>query len=275
MTTRAKEVKIKDCLPIVNGLWNSINYSFPEEFNITASQLDILMLSSWSMRTAAPILNVIHNSDDGTTMLTHQELEVLAGIIKGMYKHKWDKMMAVAVEEYDPIHNYYDSLEETIEFTEGESTSKTSSGTNSNTRTDNLTDTKSDARSITETHNMQYSGTDSGSDNVYGFNSSTAVGDRTTSGSNSNSETGSITTGHSGSITETNTGTQTNSGTNSSSESARNDSGGEKTRSYTKTGNIGNISTQKLLNEEIDLWKYNFISEMVRDVINFVSLPLY
>ena len=298
--------KIKDCLPLVNGLWTHINYDFPDIFDIDPSQLDIMFLSSWSMRTAAPLLNVIHDSTVQLP-LSSQELDNLAGIINGMYKHKWDKLMAVAVAEYDPIHNYYDSLSETIEYSEEVDSSKSGSDSHSNTRTDNLsegrnltnsntdtfnkTDATTDTRSITETHNMSNSGSNSNQDNVYGFNSSTAVGEGNSSGTNSNLESGTITTVHSGSLsttqtgtisssgteggTITNTGTQQNVGSGTNSETGSNDTAGERTREYTKTGNIGNISTQKLLNEEIELWKYNFICEIMRDVAGLITLPIY
>lgn len=241
-----KAKKIKDCLPLVNGIWSKINYEFPEIFDIDASQLDIMFLSNWSMRTAAPILKVIH-SDEDTSMLTEAELITLANMINGIYKHRWDKLMAVAEMEYDPIHNYHDHLVESIEYSEDVDSSK--SGTGSTSKND------------TETHNMNNSGTNSNQDNIYGFNSSTAVGEGNNSGTNSNLESGTI--------------TDVQSGTSSNSETGSNDTTGERSREYTKTGNIGNISTQKLLNEEIDLWKYNFIHEMMRDVANFVSLPIY
>lgn len=266
--------KIKECLPLVDGIWKHIDYEFPEEFSLTSSQLDTIFLSNWSQRLAAPVLRVVHN-DETTTMLTQAELETLAGLINGMYKHRWDKLMDVALAEYDPIHNYYDELTESTEYGEGVTHSKTAGGSSSNTRTDNLTDTKTDGRTITETRNLQNSGTNSSENGIYGFNSSSAVGDTTSSGSNSNSETGTVTTGHAGNITETNTGTQSNSGTTSSTESGSDETTGTKSRTYTKTGNIGNISTQKLLNEELELWQYNFVYEMMRDVINFVSLPTY
>lgn len=317
-----KTKKIKDCLPLVNGIWTKIDYQFPEIFDIDASQLDVLFLSNWSMRTAAPILNVLH-ADESTSMLTQEELTQLAEIINGMYKHRWDKLMAVAEMEYDPIHNFSDHLVESIEYTEGVDGSKSSSGSRNDTRTDNLstlttdrrsktdtfntTDTETDNlsntetlnKTITETRNMNNSGSNSNQDNVYGFNSSTAVGERNNSGTNSNLEsgtiadahtgtvtnaktgtvanakTGTVTSANDGTLTEANTGTQTNAGTSSNSETSSNDTEGEKTREYTKTGNIGNISTQKLMNEEIELWKYNFIHEIMRDVANFVSLPIY
>ena len=333
-----KKAKIKDCLPLVNGIWNHIDYEFPEIFDIDSSQLDIVFISNWSMRTAAPILKVIH-SDDHTTMLTSGELDTLADIINGMYKHKWDRLMAVAEMEYDPIHNFSDHLVEEIEYSEDIDGSKSGSVNSTSTRTDNLTKTERDQRAYTDTFNtsdtetrnatdtdthnltvtetdereieesrdLSNSGDNSSADNIYGFNSSTAVGDRNSSGDFSNSESGSVTTTHSGddttvtsgtvgtthtgtitnaktgtvgrsnngTITTTDTGTQGTVGSNTTSETSSNDTAGERTREYTKTGNIGNLSTQKLLNEEIELWKYNFILEMMRDVINFVSLPIY
>ena len=301
-----QEITIKDCLPLVNGLWSHINYSFPDIFDIDASQLDILFLSSYSMRTPSPLLHVIHDSTVQLP-LSSQELDTLAGIINGMYKHKWDKLMDVAVAEYDPIHNYYDSLSEIVQYSEDVDISKTGTGSHTDTRTDNLTetrnlqkgntdtfnktDTTTDTRTITETHNMNNSGSNSSEDNIYGFNSSTAVGDSNSSGSNSNLETGTITDVHSGTMsvaqtgtiqsagsetgTVANTGTQQNVGNSSSSESGSNDTSGERSREYVKTGNIGNISTQKLLNEEIELWKYNFICEIMRDVAGTITLPIY
>lgn len=333
-----KTKKIKDCLPLVNGLWTHINYDFPDIFDIEPSQLDILFLSNWSMRTAAPIMNVIH-SDEYTSMLNDEELTNLAGIVNGMYKHKWDKLMAVALAEYDPIHNYSDHLIETVEYSEGVDGTKSASGSNSSTRTDNLTRTESggrgytdtynvtdtetdnlstsnsktgsenltDTRSSTETRNLSNTGSNSSAENIFGFNSSTAVGDKTGSGSNSGSETGTIGISHtggtstgtiesgsetktgtvtnaktgtegrsySGTLTEENTGTQGNIGSSTNSETTSNDTEGERTREYTKTGNIGNISTQKLLNEELDLWKYNFICEIMRDVVGLITLPIY
>lgn len=297
--------KIRDRLPIINGLWTHINYQFPDVFDIQSSQLDVLFLSHWSLRTSGPIIELIHRGDDDT--LSSAELEELAGIILGIYKNKWDKMMAVATMEYDPIHNYNDHLIETIAYTESLDGTKSSSGTNSNTRTDNLHKTETDARGYThtynttdtrtdnltelETRNLNNTGNDSNAHNIYGFNSVASVGESDTSGTNSNLESGSITTGNtgtqasaktgtegrtnSGTLTEDNTGTQTNAGSTSSSETIGNDTEGEKTREYTKTGNIGNISTQKLLNEELDLWKYNFIYEMMHDVAKFITIPIY
>lgn len=266
--------KIKDCLPLVNGIWYYIDYQFPEVFDIDSSQLDIMFMSNWSMRTAAPILNLIHQDED-TTMLTPIELLQLSSVLKGMFKNKWDKMMNVATIEYDPIHNYHDHMIEEIEYGEEVDRTKSGSGSNTNTRTDNLSEVSTDTRQVQESRNLTNTGSNSNQNNVYGFNSSTAVGESNNSGNNSMLESGTVTTAHSGNLTTTNTGTQADSGSNSYSETGGDDTSGTRNREYTKEGNIGNISTQKLLKEELDLWKYNFLCEMMRDVANFVSLPIY
>lgn len=266
--------KIKDCLPLINGIWYYIDYQFPEVFDIDSSQLDIMFMSNWSMRTAAPILKLIHQDED-TNMLTPVELLQLSSVLKGMFKNKWDKMMNVAILEYDPIHNYHDHMIEEIEYGEEVDRTKTGTGSNSNTRTDNLSEVSTDARQIQDTRNLSNTGSNSNQNNVYGFNSSTAVGESNNSGNNSMLESGTITTAHSGNLTTTNSGTQTDSGSNSYSETGGDDTSGTRNREYTKEGNIGNISTQKLLKEELDLWKYNFLLEMMRDVANVVSLPIY
>ena len=270
-----KRAKIKECLPIVDGLWSKIDYQLPQIFDLTPSQLDVIFLSNWAERFTAPIINVVRETTHDGETLSSAELTKLADIIKGMYSHKWDKNFAVAVAEYDPLHNYYDELNEHVSYGEEKAGSKTSTTSDSNTRTDNLSEVKTDARQVLGTRNLANSGTDSSQEGVYAFNSSTAVGDRNSSGSNSGSETGTITTANSGSITTGNTGTQTNVGSNTYSESDGNETLGERFREYTKTGNIGNISTQKLMNEELDLWKYNFILEMMRDVVEFITLPFY
>lgn len=361
MIAMKQKPKIKDCLPITNGIWAHINYEFPDIFDVDPSQLDLLFLSNWSMRTAAPVLRVIH-LDENTTMLNDEELTMLAGLVDGMFKHKWDKLMEVAVAEYDPIHNYYDTLSESIEYSEEGGSTKSGSSTNSSTRTDNLSQTEADTRQIEERKNLSeghtnsstevktqttpgytqqvtdghtqqstpgyteqdenhkaYTEQDSNSKHVTeeliaGFNSSnysegnktisdagkvytsqgkinnsqgtintsqgkidSSIGVVTTTdnGSENITNTGTDTTVHSGNVITTNTGTQGTSGSASNSETASDDKSGERTREYTKSGNIGNISTQKLLNEEIELWKYNFICEIMRDVANFVSLPIY
>lgn len=49
----------------------------------------------------------------------------------------------------------------------------------------------------------------------------------------------------------------------------------ERERTVTHSGNIGNISPQDLLLQEIELWRWNFIYEVMDDVKQFLTIPLY
>ena len=46
-------------------------------------------------------------------------------------------------------------------------------------------------------------------------------------------------------------------------------------RSGRHFGNIGNITSQKMIGEEIDLWKWNYMREVLNDVKEFCTLPVY
>ena len=164
-----KAQKIKQILPINNGLFSKMSYTFPS--GITKSNLDLMFISNYGQRNPSPIVETIQ-SDYGE-VLTAQELETLANSIVEMYKDRWDKLGNIYDIEYDPIHNYLDEWEDSSEeVLDGEST-KTSSGstvygkTQSGTilRTDNLTErnvyeedttsTRTDDLTKTETRNLE------------------------------------------------------------------------------------------------------------------------
>lgn len=226
------------------------------------------------------------------------------------------------------------------------------------TRTDNLNDSKTYSGSDSTTHQggnftetttrqLSTSGTQSGSNSVYGFNSATSVGDsevdNTTSGTenetvgkvytgtktDSLSKSGTDSTDHTGTqrnvinldkdSTKTNTGTQTisetisvtdntsnndnqtNTTTSEGSSSTTNESSQQavsssdmqtgntsqldensvisralnRARRYSHKGNIGNFTPQQLIKQEIELWRWNFIDEVLNDVKDLISIPIY
>ena len=187
------------------------------------------------------------------------------------------------------------------------------------TRTDNLH----------EVRDTDTTSSDTGSDanNLYGFNSATAVGHDTSSSSNSGSNnvdetidnTGTQATVDSGSDTRANTGTQSTTGTDTGTVTTANtgteqnaltgtertvtDNTGTRTVAQTDTlsgvdttrdtgsthdiestgrdrsgrhfGNIGNLTSQKQIQEEINLWRWNYVKEILNDVSEFCCLPVY
>lgn len=83
--------------------------------------------------------------------------------------------------------------------------------------------------------------------------------------------------------TQTNAGTQTNRREDNLTSSSQNQSSltrtgtdvHEKYKSYTRIGNIGNLTTQQMLREEIELWQWNFINSVMEDVRDLLTLAIY
>lgn len=206
---------------------------------------------------------------------------------------------------------------------------------NSESRTDNLMETDTFGKTSTRTDNLHEvvdedstnAGTESGADNLYGFNSAAAVGHDTNSSSNSGTgtvdrttdNTGTQATAEGGSNTKANTGTQSSNGTDTGTVTTANTgtradaqtgtvgvsgtntgtqdtdqtttlSGVDTTRDTGSTqedettdrdrsgrhfGNIGNLTSQKQIKEEIELWKWNYVATILTDVKEFCCLPVY
>lgn len=48
-----------------------------------------------------------------------------------------------------------------------------------------------------------------------------------------------------------------------------------RTRTVVRQGNIGNITTQRFILEQIEVLRQNFIQEVINDVKNFITVPIY
>lgn len=292
---RDQSLKVKRMFPLTNGIFHYIDYQFPEEIEITDDQLDFLFISSWGMRIVAPIVLVLRDGPWEDGALTEQELIYLGALIKNMYKYKWDKLAELLSLEYDPIHNYSDTFHEEV----------TENGTDNNTVTHDTTVTdnrtmdidksvtdsgsertvKSGSSNKTRTDNLSETVEATGANDLYGFNSEEAVGADTnvshstklntgtqaTAGTDSGESTvygGLIHTtdeGHVDHSTSAKTGTVETEGENTHN----------KVRDYTHLGNIGNITTQQLISEEIKLWHWNLINQILNDVKDFLTIPVY
>lgn len=281
-------------LPMSNGLFAHINYLFPAALQITNQELDLAFLTSWGLRLCAPVIHVVHQ-DTTVSQLTDSELTTLASLILDMYKWKWDKLSELLSIRYDPIHNYMDDFTETISEnieasktrtpdllysddtaistnkTDTESGSRTTvnSGQHSNTRTDDLTES--------------VHGTDN--NNLYGFNSEEAVGADTGASNTTRHNTGTVgdagtdsseSTLHGGIVhtiedSQATLGEKRTTGTDSEESS----SDRARTREFVHKGNIGNLTTQQLINQEIELWRWTLIQQVLTDVKDFLTLPVY
>lgn len=123
-----------------------MNYQWRAE--ITASQLDFLLVSSYGKRNPSPVVDQVAEKYDleMDEEFSGEALQYLADLMLMMYKPKWDKLAAVYDVEYDPIHNYLDEWEDQKSTeTEGESSETlnrndtlSNQSTTNSTRTDNL-----------------------------------------------------------------------------------------------------------------------------------------
>lgn len=244
----------------------------------------------------------------------------------------------------DTLHSVReDNLEEDSTLTHGTNVTRTDNLTELETRalnstaqrTDNLLETDTYGKTSTRTDNLHEvrdtdtTSSDSGSDadNIYGFNSSVAVGANTGSSSNtgsnnvdetvdntgtqavaeggsdskantgtqstSGSDTGTVTTANTGTVQNATTGTENtlteNTGTRTTDQTdtlsgvdTTRDTGSThdvestgRDRSGRHFGNIGNLTSQKQILEEINLWKWNYVNSILDDVKEFCTIPVY
>lgn len=261
----------------------------------TLQQLDVLFFTSFANRTASPIVNYHSVNDE----ITNEELAKLSDEILAVYKQKWDKLKAVAKLDYDPIHNFSDNIVEDIGGSDYSTTHDTgtvadtgsiqntgtvrNSGTLTNTGTQGMVAEKDNTGTQTtaETENRTIA------DTTYGFNSATHTGkddesvnrtDNTTRTDNLHEDLSSTRTDN---LTETSDNTRTDALTQTNNLTRTNNLTNTYDNDYTKHrelerfGNIGNITTQKMLTEEIELWKWNFINQVLSDVKEFCTIAIY
>ena len=238
--------RVKNRIPRENGIFAHMSYVFPD---ITADYLDTLLYSKYGNKLTSQLVEVFAFDDLG--VLTNDSLNSLSNIILQMYKSKWDRLKRIYSIDYDPIHNYLDEWNDSSTGTENNSSNISKNSNISNTRTDDLSETSST------------SSNQSNNNSVFAFNSETAVPTDTSSGTSGDN------------TTVANTGTVTVSGSENHTDTITEENSNSKTRSGKHSGNIGNITTQQFIREEISTWKWNFVNEVIRDVINEIALPIY
>lgn len=255
-------------------MFNYIDYDLTGT-SLTTQMLSFLFYSKSANRWCSPFIDNFIEENDGEKEISEQNLQMIGSYVKGILQPNWDKFKAVTLEEYDPIHNFSSNTVETISDEKSNTRTDNLTRTDNITRTDSFTNTNQRVEEIDTTEQVNKSDNSSGESGIYGFNSDDSVGSDT----NNSELTSDITTNKDGSVTTTdngsNGGTSRNSGTvtNTGTQSDSGTFGRE--RETIQTGNIGNLSTQKLLREEIELWQWNFAEQIVTDVMRLLTLSIY
>lgn len=308
LEVKQERKKINEVISPINGLFYHMDYNFEYA---SSSQLDTLFFISQGERAVAPLINFYIR--DGT--ISESSLTEISSTILSYYKDKWDRLKVLLKIEYDPIHNFSDNITESISDSTEETDDKTvttaKTGTSTNQRTNDTTDTTTDNLEETVTNNLtktetnnikttdtkNLTTTNQGNleNQIQGFNSSSYVNSDKDIENSTQTETGTDTVDKTGTVTTTDTGTSTKENTGTSSlkktgtivDLLTNDLNDETTlsnttnntytrqRTMSRLGNIGNITTQQMLNQEIELWKWNFINQVLEDVKNLTTLQIY
>ena len=241
---------------------------------MTGVNLDIAYLDGHSGERFCS--NIINRRLDDSSVLSSDNRTLISNILWAMFGIQWTRLWATMKSaEYDPLTNY--QMQETMEGTESSTRTpdltKGDTGTVQTTgqdkRTPNLT------RNGTGTVNDNGSATNTNQNGIWGFNSSTSVPSDMSDGTATNENT---TTRD---LTETETGTDTTDRTNtdtynrSYTETGTDTTAGTSSRKLTRTGNIGTNTFQNLLQQERNIWMYDFFEQVFKDVDSVLTIPIY
>lgn len=232
-----------------NGIFSDLQtLSVPWESESIDTELDIMYYSQYGEKTCSPLVTKRLNTSGA---LTNAARLSIASAINTLFGYQWSKLYDTLSTQYNPIENYRMTETETIDaHVEGGNTDTgTISRDASNSRTDTGTVTTDKDDVI--------------SNDVYGFNSDSAVSSDGSTISNDVTETHNLTFGDSVDETETRNLAAT-SETDTDSE-----------RTLTRYGNIGVTTSQQLLQSERDLWMWNFFQSVFDDINSVLTLPVY
>lgn len=241
---------------------------------MTGLNLDIVYLDGHSGERFCS--NIINRRLDDSNVLSSDNRTLISNILWAMFGIQWTRLWATMKPvEYDPLTNY--QMQETMEGTENSTRTPdltkgdtgTVQTTGQDTRTPNL------SRKGTGTVKDEGSGTNTNQNNLWGFNSPTSVPSDMSDGTATNENT---TTRD---LTETETGTDTTDRTNtdtynrSYTETGTDTTAGTSSRKLTRTGNIGTNTFQNLLQQERNIWMYDFFEQVFKDVDSVLTIPIY
>lgn len=294
------------------GIFSNIG-NLPWSSVMVGAQMDALYFDTHSGERFSSRIITKRVGDDGS--LSTVDRKTISTLVYARFRTQWSRLWNTMNPTYDPLTNYKmeETIEGTESSTRTPDLTKGDTGTVQTTgqdkRTPNITkgDTGtvqtsgSDTRTANLTHTDSGTVTDDGSatntnkNGIWGFNSATSVSsdmsDGTSTANNTNTrdltqkDTGTDQTEHSNTDTYnreyTEKGTDTTDRTNtdtynrSYTETGTDTTAGTSTRKLTRTGNIGTNTFQNLLQQERNLWMYDFFEQIFKDVDSVLTIPIY
>lgn len=223
--------------------------------NVDNSVLDIAYFGNHSGgKFCAPLVKLLIN-DEG--VIPTAARVTIAKILISKYLNNWNHLWETNVAVYSPIHNY--DMHEERDLATTDDNVETTDGELSRTGTEGLT------------HGMvestQHGRTEDNVNYKYGLN--TTVYQQNRSDENVSTEGGTTTT------TDSGTDTTTRNLVDSTDQTVTEDNEGTEHEETHRYGNIGVTTTQKLLQEERNLWLWNFFDEVFNDLDKELALAFH
>lgn len=254
------------------GIFSNIG-NLPWSSIMVGPQMDTLYFDTHSGERFSSRIITRRVGDDGS--LSSADRKIIATLVYARFRTQWSRLWATMNPTFDPLTNY--KMEETVEGTE--SSTRTPDLTKGDTGTVQTTGqdkrTPDLTRKGTGTVKDDGSATNNNQNGIWGFNSSTSVPSDMSDGTATNENT---TTRD---LSETETGTDTTDRTNtdtynrSYTETGTDTTAGTSSRKLTRTGNIGTNTFQNLLQQERNIWMYDFFEQIFKDVDSVLTIPIY
>ena len=240
----------------------SASVRVPWEGYVDSYTLDVAYLLNHSGgKFCSPVIKSLlarggsYVNEDGT--LSAQSVNMLASIIVGKYKQNWKYLWETNVAVYSPIHNYDMYEERDLATTEDETIDTDGTLARSGTESTQYGRVETVGHGRTN-EQMSYK---------YGIN--TVTSDPKPSDKVENTEGGTTTTTLSGTDTDTRNLTDT------TDETRTKDNDGTEHEEIHRYGNIGVTTTQKLLQEERQLWLWNYFDQIFSDLDKELALAFH
>lgn len=257
--------------PLTSGLFSQIRRAWqggdisvnvPWGDSVDDSTLDMeYLLNHSGGKFCAPIIKSLlerggtYVNADGT--LSTNSIYLIAKVIVGKYKQNWQRLWDTNVAVYSPIHNYDMYEERDLATTEDETIDTDGTLARSGTESTQYGRVETVGHGRTN-EQMSYK---------YGINTNTS--DPKPSDKVNNTEGGTTTTTLSGTDTDTRNLTDT------TDETRKKDNDGTEHEEIHRYGNIGVTTTQKLLQEERQLWLWNYFDQIFSDLDKELALAFH
>lgn len=225
---------------IISAISDITGYTPPWNETNDSLLLDIQYHANHSgLKRISPVLSAFSDLVSIPPVLSDTDKMTLASVIKNMYSVKWGKLWDTFSITYNALNNSY--VTETTEKT------VTDTGTVTNEETINHGEVISTESEVTANQDSL----------IYGFNSVSPSPSDEQNGSNSGN------------------GTETHSGEDSTDNTRTDDLMHNETVNYERSGSIGVITPQQMIEQERKVWEWSFFETVFADIDSVLTLKIY